>query len=98
MAEYAVVRMDNFGWGDGYDSAILTSDWNWDMFTSSINDSYIEITVTNNGDNTADVLYNVKYANGDTHFQKYAGITVDSSDLTTALVIEGAYLDITSVE
>ncbi len=98
MAEYAVVRMDNFGWGDGYATAILTSDWNWDVFTSSINDSYIEITITNNGDNTADILYNVTYANSETHFQKYEGITVNSSDLTTALVIEGAYLDITSVE
>jgi hypothetical protein len=98
LAEYAVVRMDNFGWGDGYSTAILTSDWNWDVFTTSINDSYIEITITNNGDNTADILYNVTYANSETHFQKYEGITVNSSDLTTALVIEGAYLDITSVE
>ena len=98
MAEYAVVRMDNFGWGDGYSTATLTSDWDWDVFTANINDSDIEITITNNGDNTADIEYNVTYANGNTHFQKYAGITVDSSDLTTALVIEGAYLDITSVE
>ena len=96
--EYAVVRMDNYGWGKGYDSATLTNDWDFDVFTANINNSEIKITVTNNGDNTADIVYNVTYANGDTHFQKYEGITVDSSDLTTALVIEGAYLDITSVE
>ena len=53
------------------------------------------ITVTNNGDNTADINYDVTYATGETHFQKYAGVTVDSSDLNCALVIEGAYVVIT---
>ena len=92
LTEYAVVRMDNFGWGDGYATATATSDWNWDTFASSINGSKVVITVTNNGDNTADVLYNVTYVNGESHFQKYEGITVDSSDLNCALVIEGAYV------
>ncbi|MCW0483009.1 hypothetical protein [Gaoshiqia sediminis] len=92
MTENAVVRMDNFGWGTGYATATLTNDWNWDAFTSNISGSRVAITVTNNGDNTADILYTVTYANGETHFQKYAGITVDSSDLNCALVLEGAYL------
>lgn len=90
--ENAVVRMDNFGWGAGYTTATPTSDWNWTTFTSNISGSRVVITVTNNGNNTADILYNVTYANGETHFQKYAGITVDSADLNTALVTEGAYL------
>lgn len=90
--EYAVVRMDNYGWGSGYGTATLTSDWNWNIFTSNISGSKVVIKVTNNGDDTADVLYNVTYATGETHFQKYAGITVDSSDLTCALATEGAYL------
>src|SRR5690554_2172003 len=92
LTEYGVVRMDNFGWGDGYATATATSDWNWDTFAASINGSKVVITVTNNGDNTADVLYNVTYVNGETHFQKYERITVDSTDLTFALVLEGAYL------
>jgi len=90
--EYGVVRMDNFGWGDGYGTATLTSDWNWDTFTSNISGSKVVITVTNNGNNTADILYTVIYANGETHFQKYAGVTVDSSDLNCALVTEVSYL------
>ncbi|NLY24373.1 MAG: hypothetical protein GX042_05070 [Bacteroidales bacterium] len=92
LTEYGVVRMDNYGWGDGYATATATSDWNWDIFASSINGSKVVITVTNNGDDTADILYNVTYVNGETHFQKYEGITVDSTDLTFALVLEGAYL------
>ena len=90
--EYAVVRMDNFGWGKGYSTATATCDWNFDTFASNISGSKIMITVTNNGDNTADVLYDVTYANGEKHFQKYEGITVDSTDLNCALVIEGAYI------
>ncbi|MCU4163495.1 hypothetical protein [Carboxylicivirga caseinilyticus] len=93
--EYGVVRMDSFGWGDGYGTAVLSSDWNWDIFTSNINGSKVVITVTNNGDNTADINYDVTYASGETHFQKYEGITIDSSDLNCALVIEGAYVVIT---
>jgi len=90
--EYGVVRMDNFGWGDGYPTAVATNDWNWDIFMTSQNGSKVVITVTNNGNNTADILYNVTYANGETHFQKYAGFTVDSSDLNCALVTEVSYL------
>jgi hypothetical protein len=93
--ENAVVRMDNFGWGSGYDgnaNLTLTNDWNWDIFTSNINGSMVVITVTNNGDNTADILYNVTYTNGETYFQKYEGITVNSSDLNCALVTEVSYL------
>jgi hypothetical protein len=90
--ENAVVRMDSFGWGPGYGTATVTSDWNWDIFRPNISGSRVVITVTNNGNNTADILYNVTYANGETHFQRYAGVTVDSSDLTCALVTEGSYL------
>lgn len=91
--EYGVVRMDNFGWGSGYDGiATATNDWNWDVFTSNINGSKIIITVTNNGDNTANIRYDMTYATGETHFQLYEGIAVESADLNTALVLERAYL------
>jgi hypothetical protein len=90
--EYGVVRMDNYGWGTGYGTATLTSDWNWSTFTSNISGSKVVITVTNNGNNTADVLYNVTYATGETHSQKYAGVTIDSNDLSCALVTEESYL------
>lgn len=90
--EYAVVRMDSYGWGDGYGTATLDSNWDWDTFASNISGSKVVITVTNNGDNTADIEYDVTYATGETHYQKYTGITVDSSDLNCALVIEEAYV------
>lgn len=92
LEEFAVVRMDHFGWGDGFATAVASSNWNWDTFKPNISGSKVVITVTNNGDNTADVHYDVTFANGDTHFQNYDGITIDSSDLNFALVTEGAYL------
>ena len=95
MSEYGVVRMDNFGWGAGYDNnpnLVLESDWNFDTFAANQNMSAVSITVTNNGDNTADVRYNVTYANGETHFQQYSGITVDSADLQMGIVTEESYL------
>ena len=97
QTEYAVVRMDNYGWDtvsvDHFAAnSTSTSDWDWDIFTSSISGSKVVITVTNNGDNTANIVYNVTYANGETHTQTYAGVTVDSSDLTCALVTEESYL------
>ena len=90
-SEYAVVRWDNAGWGDGFATATATSDWNWDVFRTSISGSKTVLTVTNNGDNTADVRYDVTYANGETHFQQYAGVTVDSADLTFAITVENCY-------
>lgn len=92
LAEFAVVRMDSFGWGDGYGTATATHNWNFGTMASNLSGSYIEITVTNNGNNTANIRYDVTYANGETHFQNYAGVTVDSSDLTCALTVDGCYL------
>lgn len=92
LTEYAVVRMDNHGWGDGYATATATNDWDFDALSSNINGSKVIITVTNNGDNTATVNYDVTYSNGETHFQKYEGITIDSADLTTALTVDNCYL------
>lgn len=95
MTEYAVCRMDNYGWGAGYEgneNLVLESNWNWDTFASGINMSTIVLTVTNNGDNTADIRYDVTYANGEEHYQTYSGINVDSSDLQTAIVTEVSYL------
>ena len=92
MAEYGVVRMDHFGWGDGYGTAVLESNWNWDTYLVNLNMSMISITVTNVGDNTANIEYAVTLGNGDEHFMKFTGITVDSADVQTALVTEGSYL------
>lgn len=96
--EYAVFRIDNFGWGDSYSSATATHDWDFDVLAANLNESYVEITVTNMGDNTANVRYDVTFANGEKHFQLYEGVSVDSSDLNCLITLEFSSIDITSVE
>ncbi len=95
LSEYAVVRMDNYGWSGtvgGYETATLNSDWDFDTFASNINGSYVEITITATSATTADVYYDVTYANGETHFQSYSGITVDATNLYVGLTTEESYL------
>ena len=92
MAEYGVVRMDHYGWGDSYASATVTSNWNWDTFLPNLDGSEVAITVANNGDNTASIRYHVILANGDVHFQYFDGLPVDSANVQFAIVVEGAHL------
>ncbi len=93
LSEYGVVRMDNYGWGAGYDGIVTPeSNWNWDTFLAGLNGATVSITVSNNGDNTASVRYNVVYADGETHFQYYDGIAIDSADFQFCTVNEGSYL------
>lgn len=94
--EYLAVRMDNFGWGafDGdaaYNASAKESDWNWDIFAASLNHSNITITIKNNGDDTADIRYDVKYLNGETHFQSYTGIPVEKDNVYYKFVTESSY-------
>lgn len=101
-AEYAILRQDNYGWGAGYDNVATLerqSNWNWDTFTSSIDGSSYEVSVTNNG-TSYDVVYNVVDGNGESHYQKYLGILntlkdatqANEDDLYVSLTCEEAYL------
>lgn len=92
LQEYMVARMDHFGWGGSYDASVKDSDWDWDSFRGNICYSTVTVTVTNAGDGTADIKYDVVYANGEVHHQYYTGISVDSADLQTAIVTEESYL------
>ena len=97
--EYAVVRIDNFGWGgSGYSTATLSNDWDINTLKTNINDSEIKITVSNLGNGKANVRYDVTFANGEKHFQLYEGITVDSADLNCAITVDGCYIQIKSVQ
>lgn len=98
LAEYAVVRTDNFGWGAGYDNIVTPeSDWDWDVFAARLDCSVFTISVTNNG-STIDVKFSVVDAEGDTHYQNYTGIAVagttqvDADDVYFSLTTEGAYM------
>lgn len=92
--EYAVVRIDNYGWGGGFTNADenKASDWNWDLFKPMLSGSHMTITATNKGDNTATIRYDVTWPNGESHFQEYKNIVIDSADAVFALTVDHCYL------
>lgn len=98
LSEYAVFRMDNFGWGGSWDAikdvqGKVVSNWNWDFFRQYLTYSLVTITVKNNGDGTAYVKYDVVYPNGEKHFQYYTGIPIDDiADLQISIVPESSYM------
>lgn len=81
--EYAVVRGDNYGWKGADNTAgttlgwDLSSDWNWDEFTSWTNGATCTVSVINWGNGTAEVRYDLE-KDGKTHYQYYKNIKVDA--------------------
>lgn len=94
LIEYAVVRADNYGWGDGY-AACLTSGGqaDWVAWRNEMNGAKVTVYVTNCGNGTADVQAVMVGNTGTTSTQYYLGInTVDPNDLNFALTVEYAHL------
>lgn len=94
LIEYAVVRADNYGWGDGY-SACLTSGGqaDWVAWRDEMNGAKVTVYVTNCGNGTADVQAVMVGNAGTTSTQYYLGInTIDPNDLNFALTVENARL------
>jgi len=92
--EYGVVRIDNFGWGGGFvnDDANKESDWNWDLFKPMLTNAHVTITATNHGDGTASVRFDVLWANGESHYQLYKNIAIDSADVQFGVTVDHCYL------
>jgi hypothetical protein len=94
-AEYAVVRSDNFGWGDGYAACTPTMEEgrDWDVWRPAMDGAKVTTYVTNNGDGTADVKAVMVGNNGVTYTQEYKGInTVDPDDFYFRYTVDGCHL------
>ena len=94
LIEYAVVRADNYGWGDGY-AACLTSGGqaDWVAWRDEMNGAKVTVYVTNCGNGTADVQAVMVGNAGTTSTQYYLGSnTIDPNDLNFALTVENAHL------
>lgn len=68
------------------------SNWNWDIFKASIDGSVCTVTVTNNGDGTATVRYDVIDGNGLNRYQTFSNLTVTADDLYVYHTLEKAYM------
>lgn len=93
-AEYAVVRADNYGWGNGYAAATVSpAPSDWDTWLAAMNGATVTAYITNCNNGTADVQAVINGTDGNTYPLYYLGInTVDVDDLCFAFTIDGCHL------
>ncbi len=91
--EYAVLRSDDYGWGDSYASCTHSNSASsdWDPWRAQMNGAKVTVTVTNYGDNTCDVVAEVTGTEGMASTQKYLGIPVESGDLYLDFTTDGCH-------
>ncbi len=97
LAEYAVVRADNYGWGDGYAACTrvggFADDEGWAAWRAAMNGAKVTAYITNNGDGTADIKAVMNGTDGNVYVQEYNGInTVDPDDMYFRFTIDGCHL------
>ena len=95
LAEYAVVRSDNYGWGDGYAAATTgsTGAADWATWLAGMNGAKVVVYVTNNNNGTADVLAITTGTDGKVNTQYYYGIDgVDANDLFVDFTVDSSCL------
>ena len=92
--EYAAVRADNYGWGDGYDACTHACSWeDWGAWLTAMDGAKVQLSVTNEGNGTANIKATMLGNNGVTYTQTYNGINnIDANDLAFKLTIEKAHL------
>ena len=97
FAEYAVVRADNWGWGDGYGACKTvggcSSDEEWAAWRAAMNGAKVTAYITNNGDGTADIKAVMIGNNGVKYVQEYIGInTIDPDDMYFRFTVDGSHI------
>ena len=97
--EYAVVRADNYGWGDGYGACSPSGGQaDWGAWLKAMDGAKVTTYVTNNGDGTADVKAVMLGTDGNTYVQEYNGInTVDPNDFYFRFTVDGSHIEFDNV-
>ena len=98
-SEYAVVRADNYGWGDGYGACTLSGGQDdWGAWLAAMDGAKVTTYVTNNGDGTADVKAVMIGTDGKTYYQDYIGINaIDPEDFWFRFTVDGCHLEFDEV-
>ena len=94
LKEYAVVRADNYGWGDGYAACThIGTQGDWATWLATMNGAKVKLFVTNCNNGTADIQAIVTGTDGSVTTQSYLGInTIDPSDLNVAFTVDSSHL------
>lgn len=98
-SEYAVVRADNYGWGDGYAACTPSGgQQDWGAWLKAMNGAKVKVAVTNNGNGTADVQMVMVGNDGKTYIQSYTGInTIDAGDFYFRFTVDGSHIEFDDV-
>ena len=98
-SEYAVVRADNYGWGNGYGACTTSGgQTDWAAWLAAMDGAKVTTYVTNNGDGTADVKCVMVGTDGNTYYQDYIGInTVNPNDFYFRFTVDGSHLEFDNV-
>jgi len=93
LNEYAVVRADNYGWGDGYTGCTTSGgQTDWDAWRVAMDGAKVTMHITNVGDGTANISAQMIGNDGVTYTQFYTGIAVNRDDCYFRLLCEGSHL------
>lgn len=94
LTEYAVVRSDNYGWGNGYAACTpIGTQGDWATWLATMNGAKVKMFVTNCNNGTADIQAIVTGTDGSVTTQSYLGInTINPSDLNVAFTVDSSHL------
>ena len=97
--EYAVVRADNYGWGDGYGTCSTSGGQaDWASWLAAMDGAKVTTYVTNYGNGTADVKAVMLGTDGETYIQEYYGIAVsDPDDFYFRFTVDNCHLEFDNV-
>ena len=98
--EYAVVRADNYGWGDGYAACTpsMEDGRDWATWLAAMDGAKVTTYITNNGNGTADIKAVMVGNDGNTYTQSYTGInTVDPNNCYFNFTIDNSHIEFDTV-
>ena len=92
-SEYAVVRADNYGWGDSYAACTPSGGQaDWGAWLSAMDDAMVYVSVTNNG-GSVDVRIIMVGNDGIIYKQDYLGISpTDGDNVDVHMTVDGCHL------
>ena len=99
--EFAVVRADNYGWGEGYENNpnlwLSGGQSDWGAWLAAMDGAKVNVAVTNNGDGSADVQAIMEGNDGKFYTQEYKGIAIDPEDFYFRFTVDGCHLEFDDV-
>ena len=93
-AEYFVIRNDNYGWGDFYNAAGLSNNFDWNNIKADMNGSLVEMTVSLAANGAFKMDATITTTTKKSYQYSYA-VTLTGKPSKTVLffVSEGSYID-----